>query len=59
MAEAKKVRLAVTGLGTDVFEPSVEGVEPITREGTDVPEKKEQEVRNKARDEGVSLRKVG
>jgi len=41
------------------FDPQVEGVEPITHEGTEVPADKEQDIRTRARVAGVSLRKEG
>lgn len=42
----------------DEFDPSIEGVDVITKSGTDVPEDKVKEVRRLARENGVSLRKV-
>jgi len=59
MAEEKTVKLAVNSWQHYAFDPSIEGVEVITREGTVVPTDKEQEVREKARKAGISLRKVG
>ncbi len=43
---------------TDVFDPSIEGVDPITRIGTPVPVDLEKAVRKAARENGVSLRKI-
>jgi hypothetical protein len=53
-------RLAVRegALGPDAFDPSIEGVEVITRSGTDVPSGKVEEVKEQARKSGISLREV-
>lgn len=42
----------------DVFDPSIEGVDPITQVGTPVPADKEKEIRAAAKANGVSIRKV-
>lgn len=42
----------------DVFDPSIEGVDPLTTDGTEVPAGHEQTIRNLARDNGVAVRKV-
>lgn len=41
------------------FDPSIEGVDPITREGTSVPAQLEKAVRAAARRVGVSLKRLG
>ena len=43
---------------TDVFDPSIEGVDPITRSGTPVSADLVKQVRGKARENGVRLRVV-
>lgn len=58
MAEEKKVTLALEGFRIDAFDPSVEGVPPITAKGTKVPESREKEVREQAKKSGLSVRKV-
>lgn len=53
------VTLALTrASATDVFDPSVEGVEPITDSGTPVSADLVKAVRKKARENGVRLRVV-
>lgn len=57
---AQVTRLAVRegALGADEFDPSIEGVEVITRDGTDVPSGKVEEVKEAAKRSGVSVREV-
>lgn len=61
MAKDDTVKLAIapSSWQTDYFDPSVEGVEPISQAGTDVPAAKEDAVRDAAKRSGVSLKKVG
>lgn len=42
----------------DVFDPSLEGIDPITADGTEVPESRVDEIKKLARDNGVRLQKV-
>ena len=51
------VKLKITDWRHESFDPLVEGVAPITREGTDVPAGKEAAVREAARRTGISVRK--
>lgn len=51
------VRLAVV-YPQDVFDPSIEGVDPITRDGTLVPADQESNIRSLAGQYGVKIRKV-
>lgn len=41
---------------TAVFDPSLEGVDPITKAGTSIPATQEKAVRRLARQNGVSIR---
>ncbi len=52
------VTLRVAPGETDVFDPSIEGVDPITKAGTPVPADKEKAVRKVAREYRVTLQKV-
>jgi hypothetical protein len=56
--EQPRVTLAIASGETDVFDPSIEGVDPITRAGTRLPKKLEKAVRARAREYGISLHKV-
>jgi len=42
----------------DVFNPSIEGVDPITRDGTLVPAEHEEAIRKLARKYGVRIQKA-
>jgi hypothetical protein len=53
---AKTVRLEPADFRVDSFDARVEGVEPIRRGGTDVPEGKAQAVRDAAKEHGVALK---
>lgn len=60
MADEQKSgpKLAPADFRTDSFDPSVEGVEPLTQEGTQVSKAKEKEARDAAERMGVELREV-
>ncbi len=40
------------------FDPSIQGVDPISREGTPVPSDKVNEVRKAARQNGIAIKTV-
>lgn len=55
---APTVRLAVVAFPDTRFDPSIQGVEIITMQGTDVPAHLEKEVRAAARKAGIKLKKL-
>ena len=60
-SEAKKkdtVTLAINDWRVNDWDFKVQGVDPITQEGTEVPASKEQEVRKAAKKHGVELKKL-
>lgn len=52
------VKLKITGSVVDVFDPSIEGISPITKAGTSIPAEKEAEIKKSARGSGVSISRV-
>lgn len=57
-AEPETVTLALVAPGVDVFDANVQGVGPITRQGTELPTSKEKELRSVAAKYNINLRKV-
>lgn len=52
------VMLEIAGGAVDVFDPSIEGVSPITKSRTSIPAANEPEVKKSARQHGVSVRRA-
>lgn len=57
-AESGTIKLAPRDFRVDSFDPKVEGVEPLTPAGTEVPAGKEQEVREAAVRSKVEIKEV-
>lgn len=55
---AKEKRLALTDFRVDEFNHGVEGVDPITYAGVEVPKSKQDDVKKAAEASGVELREV-